>query len=110
MAYDELLAARIRDLLAGEPGVTERKMFGGLAFLVRGNMAVAASHEGGILLHVDPDRTEALLAEPHTDPFVMRGRRMAGWMRVLADGLESDQELERWAGLGVTYARSLPPK
>jgi TfoX/Sxy family transcriptional regulator of competence genes len=110
MAYDEQLAARIRDIVTGEPGVSERKMFGGLAFLVNGNMAVAASHEGGILLHVDPEQTEALLAEPFTDPFVMRGRRMAGWLRVLPEGLEDDADLERWAGLGITYARGLPPK
>jgi TfoX/Sxy family transcriptional regulator of competence genes len=110
MAYDERLAARLRDHLAGEPGLSEQRMFGGLAFLVHGNMAVAASAEGGLLLRVDPDRTEELLAEPHTDPFVMRGRRMAGWMRVLPEGLGSDADLARWAGLGVEHARRLPPK
>jgi hypothetical protein len=110
MAYDEQLAARLRDIVTGEPGLSEKRMFGGLAFLVNGNMAVAASHEGGILLHVDPERAAALLEEPHTDPFVMRGRRMAGWMRVLPEGLEDDADLERWADLGITYARDLPPK
>ena len=110
MAYDEQLAARLRDIVTGEPGLSERRMFGGLAFLVNGNMAVAASHEGGILLHVDPERATGLLDEPHTDSFVMRGRRMAGWMRVLPEGLEDDADLERWARLGITYARGLPPK
>ena len=110
MAYDEELAARIRDLVEGEPGLREQKMFGGLAFLVNGNMAVAASGQGGLLLHVDPEQTEALLAEPHTDPFVMRGREMKGWIRVVADGVGTDAELQRWVDVGVGYARSLPPK
>jgi len=110
MAYDERLAARIRDVVTGEPGLTERKMFGGLAFLVNGNMAVAASNEGGLLLRVDPDETEQHLAHPHTDSFVMRGREMSGWLRVVPEGLGTDIELERWAGIGLTYARSLPPK
>jgi hypothetical protein len=110
MAYDEQLAARLRDHLDGEPGLSEKKMFGGLAFLVHGNMAVAASAEGGLLLRVDPDRSGELLGEPHTDPFVMRGRSMAGWMRVLPEGVASDADLERWADLGVAHARTLPPK
>jgi hypothetical protein len=110
MAYDEELAGRIRDLLDGEPGLAEKKMFGGLAFLVHGNMAVAASNEGGLLLRTDPDETEQHLAHPHTDPFVMRGREMAGWMRVVPEGLGTDVELRRWVNVGVTYARSLPPK
>jgi hypothetical protein len=110
MSYDEQLAARLRDLLAGEPGLTEKKMFGGLAFLVRGNMAVAASGQGGLLVRVDPGRTEELLAQPHTDSFVMRNREMAGWLRVEPAGCAADADLERWAGLGVTYARSLPAK
>lgn len=110
MAYDEELAERIRDIVSGEPGLTEKAMFGGLAFLVEGNMAVAASNEGGLLLRVDPDDAEQHLAHPHVDPFVMRGRRMNGWMRVVPDGLGTDVELRRWVEVGVTYARSLPPK
>jgi hypothetical protein len=110
MAYDEELADRIRDLVEGEPGLTEKKMFGGLAFLVNGNMAIAASSEGGLLLRVDPDETEQHLAHPHTDAFVMRGRDMNGWLRVVPEGLGTDVELQRWARIGVSYARSLPPK
>jgi hypothetical protein len=111
MAYDEVLAERIRDIVTGEPGLTEQKMFGGLAFLVNGNMAVAASKEGGVLLRVDPARTDALLDEPHAYEFKMRGDKpMNGWLRVRPEGLADDIELERWTEVGVSYARSLPPK
>lgn len=111
MAYDEELAARIRDVLAGEPGLTERRMFGGLAFLLDGHMTVAASgREDGLLLRVDPALQEDLLAEPHTDPFVMHERTMRGWLRVLPAGCRTDPELERWVGLGVSHVRTLPPK
>src|SRR5437763_17216156 len=110
MAYDEDLANRIRELLADEPGVTEKKLFGGLAFLIGGNMAVSASGQGGLLLRVDPEQTDALLQEPHAEPFEMRGRSMAGWLRVRADGLQTEQQLQRWVERGVGYARSLPPK
>jgi TfoX/Sxy family transcriptional regulator of competence genes len=110
MAYDEQLAERIRELVEDEPGLEEKKMFGGLAFLINGNMAVAASSEGGLLLRVDPEETEQHLAHPHTDPFVMRGREMNGWMRVIPDGLGTEVELRRWVTVGVTYARGLPPK
>ena len=110
MAYDERLADRLREIVAGEPGVTERKMFGGLAFLVSGHLAVSASSQGGLLLRVDPERTEELLADPHAEPFVMRGREMGGWLRVDPAGLGSDADLGRWADLGLAYARSLPPK
>jgi TfoX/Sxy family transcriptional regulator of competence genes len=110
MAYDERLADRLREIVAGEPGVTEKKMFGGLAFLVSGHLAVSASSQGGLLLRVDPERTEELLADPHAEPFVMRGREMGGWLRVDPAGLGSDADLERWADLGLAYARSLPPK
>ncbi len=88
MAYDEELAARIRELIAGEDGVVEKKMFGGLAFLIGGNMSVSASGQGGMLLRVDPAESEALLDEPHAQPFVMRGRAMDGWLRVDPAGLE----------------------
>lgn len=110
MTYDERLAARLRAIVAGEPGLTERRMFGGLAFLVHGNMAVAAASAGGLLLRVDPARNEELLADPAAAPFEMRGREMSGWLRVDPAGLGSDEELERWADVGLSYARTLPPK
>jgi TfoX/Sxy family transcriptional regulator of competence genes len=110
MAYDELLAARLRDVVEGEPGLAEKKMFGGLSFLVNGNMAVAASGKGGLMLRVDPEQTETLLAEPHAEEFHMHGRGMRGWLRVNDAGIESDDDLERWAEIGLAYARSLPPK
>jgi hypothetical protein len=110
VAYDEDLAVRIRGLVEDEPGLTEQKMFGGLAFLIGGNMSVAASGQGGLLLRIDPQQTDALLEEPHAEPFVMRGRPMDGWLRVDPAGLASDEDLRRWVAHGVGYARSLPPK
>ena len=110
MAYDEDLANRIREALAGEQGVTEQRMFGGLAFLIGGHMAVAASGQGGLMLRVDPDEHDALLAEPHAQPFEMRGRQMAGWLRVEDAGVRAQGDLELWVRRGVAYARSLPPK
>ena len=110
MAYDEDLAYRLRDLVAPEPGVSEQRMFGGLAFLINGHMAVAASREGGLLLRVDPAETEALLGEPHAEPFEMRGRSMAGWLRIDVAGVRSENDLERWVAIGVGYAKTLPPK
>ncbi len=110
MTYDEDLADRIRELVATEPGLSEKRMFGGLAFLINGNMAVSASGQGGLLLRVDPDETDALVAKPHAEPLVMRGRGMQGWLRVDADGVRTKRELERWVGRGVRYARELPPK
>jgi TfoX/Sxy family transcriptional regulator of competence genes len=110
MAYDEELANRIRELIAGEAGVTEQRMFGGLAFLIGGNMSVAASGQGGLMVRVDPDETDALIAKPHTRPFEMRGREMRGWLRVDPEGLRTKRQLEPWVARGVSYARSLPPK
>ncbi len=110
MAYDEDLANRLRELVGGEPGLTEKRMFGGLAFLINGNMAVSASGQGGLLLRVDPDETDALLAKPYAQPFEMRGRIMQGWMRVEPDGLKTRAQLQRWVARGVGYARSLPGK
>ena len=110
MAYDEELANRIRELVAGEPGVTEKRMFGGLAFLIGGNMSVAASGQGGLMVRVDPDETDALLEKPHAQPFVMRGREMKGWLRVDDEGVRTKRQLEPWVRRGVAYARSLPPK
>lgn len=110
MAYDRDLADRIRALLATDHDVVEKKMFGGLAFLIGGHMSVSASGQGGMLLHCEPEETEALLREPHARPFEMRGNVMSGWLRVESEGLESDADLERWVAVGVNYARSLPPK
>jgi TfoX/Sxy family transcriptional regulator of competence genes len=110
MAYDEDLANRIRELISTERGVTEKKMFGGLAFMINGNMAVSASGKGGLLLHVNPDETEALLNKPHAEPFEMRGRTMNGWLRVEAEGVKTKRQLERWLSRGVDYAKSLPAK
>ena len=110
MAYDEELAHRIRELIANEPGVTEKRMFGGLAFLISGNMSVAASGQGGLMVRVEPDETDALLEKPHAQPFVMRGREMKGWLRVDDEGVRTKRELEPWVKRGVAYARSLPAK
>ncbi len=110
MAYDEDLANRIRELIAAEEGVAEQRMFGGLAFLVGGNMAVAASGQGGLMVRVEPDATDALLAKPHARRFEMRGRGMQGWLRVDAEGVRTKRQLEPWVRRGVAYARSLPPK
>ncbi len=110
MPYDEDLANRIRELIAGHPNVTEKPMFGGLAFLVDGNMSVAASGQGGLMVRVDPEESEALLTEPHARPFEMRGRAMRGWLRVDPDGVRTKRELEPWIERGIAYARSLPPK
>jgi TfoX/Sxy family transcriptional regulator of competence genes len=110
MAYDEELAGRIRELLAGEPGLTEKKMFGGLAFLIGGNMAVGASGQGGILVRVDPEESDALVAKTKASPMEMRGRQMQGWLRVAATDLGSKRELTKWVERGRSYARSLPAK
>jgi TfoX/Sxy family transcriptional regulator of competence genes len=110
MAYDEELADRLREVLQGELGLTEKRMFGGLAFLIHGNMAVSASSQGGLLLRVEPSQTKALVGEPHVRPFEMRGREMDGWLRVDPQTLDTDDELRRWVSYGVAYARSLPPK
>ena len=110
MAYDEELANRIRTVVQDEPGLTEQRMFGGLAFLIGGNMAVSASSQGGLLLRVDPDVTGSLVSEPAVRRFEMRGRQMDGWLRVDPSVLQSDRELRRWINHGVAYARSLPPK
>jgi TfoX/Sxy family transcriptional regulator of competence genes len=110
MAYDEELANRLRELVQGERGVTEKRMFGGLAFLINGNMAVSASSQGGLLLRVDPAETDTLVEDPDARRFVMRGREMDGWLRVDPAGLSTDRQLQQWVARGVKYARSLPPK
>ena len=110
MPYDEDLANRIRELLADEDAVTEKRMFGGLAFLVNGNMAVAASHTGGLLARVDPVDSDDAVARPHAALMEMRGRTMDGWIRVDAEGVASDGDLAGWVGASVSYVKSLPPK
>ena len=110
MAYDEALAARIRDRVGAAPELSEKKMFGGLAFLIGGNMAVAASGQGGILVRVDPEESEALVASTPAEPMEMRGKQMAGWLRVATDDVSSDAALAEWVERGVGYARSLPAK
>ena len=110
MAYDEHLADRIRELLGLEAGLSEKKMFGGLAFLIGGNMAVAASGQGGILVRVDPDQSDDLVASSDAIVAVMRGRPMAGWLRVAPEHLRTKRQLEKWVRLGTGYARSLPVK
>src|SRR5258708_7608070 len=110
MAYDERLAERLRAIVAQESGLSEMRMFGGLAFLIGGNLAVSASGQGGLLLRVDPTQTDELVSRPHAARFVMRGRAMDGWLRVDPAGLQSKRDLERWVKLGVAYAKSLPPK
>jgi hypothetical protein len=110
VAYDEELAGRIRELLGDEVDLTEKKMFGGLAFLIGGNMAVAASGQGGVLVRVDPARSESLVATTNASLMEMRGRQMAGWLRVDADDVRTKRQLVKWVGLGATYARSLPGK
>jgi TfoX/Sxy family transcriptional regulator of competence genes len=110
MAYDEALAARIRDLVGAEPGVSEQRMFGGLAFLVDGSMAVAASREGRILVRVDPAEADPLLDDPRVEPMEMRGRAMTGWLRVAADDVRTEPALQQWVEIGTAAARALPPK
>jgi hypothetical protein len=110
MTYDELLANRLRECLQDEAGVTEKRMFGGLAFLVNGNLALSASGRGGLLLRVEPGQTESLAAKPHAGPFVMRGRELDGWLRIDPEGIRTQRQLIRWAKIGVSYARRLPAK
>jgi TfoX/Sxy family transcriptional regulator of competence genes len=110
MGYDRELADHIRELLGGESGVSEQRMFGGLAFLINGNMAVAASGQGGLLVRVDPEETESLTGNEWVTPMVMRGREMRGWLRVDTSVTEAAGQLEEWVARGAAYARSLPAK
>ncbi len=110
MAYDEDLANRIRELIADASDVSEKRMFGGLAFLVGGNMAVSASGQGGILVRVDPDSTDALVTKTNARIAIMRGRPMRGWLRVSAEHVRTKRQLAKWVDLGTAYARSLPAK
>jgi TfoX/Sxy family transcriptional regulator of competence genes len=110
MAYDVELAARIRKLVGERPDLTEKQMFGGLAFLVGGNMAIAASGQGGILVRVDPEESDQLVAATPAEPMEMRGRSMAGWLRVDAADVADDAALGEWVERGTAYAGTLPPK
>jgi TfoX/Sxy family transcriptional regulator of competence genes len=110
MAYDEELARRIRALVGDRAGLTEKKMFGGLAFLIGGNMAVAASGQGGILVRVDPEQSDELVATTPAEPMEMRGRQMAGWLRVDTADVADDAALAGWVERGADYAASLPAK
>jgi TfoX/Sxy family transcriptional regulator of competence genes len=110
MAYDPDLADRVRELLGPLRGVDEKRMFGGLAFLINGNMSVAVSKQGGIMVRVPPDETEKLLARAHVNPMVMAGRETRGWIRVDADGVKTKRQLAAWVTRGIDYARGLPPK
>jgi|ERR671922_2885882 TfoX/Sxy family transcriptional regulator of competence genes len=110
MPYDEQLADRLRELLAGEGDLTEKKMFGGVAFLIGGNMAVAASGQGGILVRVDPEQSDQLVATTNAQLMEMRGRKMKGWLRVATEDVPTKRQLAKWVGLGTAYAGSLPAK
>ena len=110
MAYDEDLGDRIRELVGRERGLTEKKMFGGLAFLVNGNMAIAASGQGGILVRIDPDEGDRLVEKTAAEPMVMRGREMTGWLRLTSEDVRTKRQLAKWVEMAVGYARSLPKK
>lgn len=110
MAYDVKLADRVRDLVGTEAGLTEKRMFGGLAFLINGHLAVSASSRGGLLVRVDPAATESMVEHDHVQRFEMRGRGMDGWLHVQDEAVRSDNDLRRWVAVGVDYARSLQPK
>ena len=110
MAYDPSIAERIRELLAGEKEVTEKKMFGGLAFLVRGNMCVAASGQGGMLVRIDPADTKSALTRPHASRMKMGGRSMDGWIRVASEGARTTRDVSAWIKRSLAYVKTLPPK
>ena len=110
VTYDEALAARIRELLAGEADLTEMKMFGGHAFLLGGNMAVAASGQGGIMVRVDPESSDQIVSTTAAQPVEMRGRPMQGWLRVATADVRTKRQLAKWVQLGTTFARTLAPK
>lgn len=110
MAYDTDLADRIRELLSTERGVEEKTMFGGLAFLINGNMSVAVSSKGGLMVRVPPEDTARLLDRDHVEPMITSGRETRGWLRVQAEGLRTRRQLSPWVNRGVEYAKSLPAK
>ena len=110
MAYDEELADRIRELIGSDPGLTEQKMFGGLAFLLGGNMAIAARGQGGVLVRVDPEQSDTLVETTNARPMEMRGRSMRGWLELDTEDVRTKRQLAKWVELGTAYARSLPAK
>jgi hypothetical protein len=110
VGYDVELAERVRAVVRDEPGLTEKRMFGGLAFLIQGNMAVSASSQGGLLLRINPAMVESLVGQPQVRRFEMRGRPMDGWLHIGVEAVHNDDDLRRWVSHGVAYARSLPPK
>jgi hypothetical protein len=106
MAYDEELAHRVRAVLGAEPALTEKRMFGGLGFMVEGHMAVAASGQGGLMVRVDPATSEALVDGVLVERVVMRGRAMDGWLRVASEAVDADGALRQWVARGVAAARA----
>lgn len=110
VAYDEVLADRIRELIGDDPALTEQKMFGGLGFMIAGNMAIAASGQGGVLVRVDPAESDKLVDTTKAEVAIMRDRPMTGWLRVAAEHVRSKRELAKWVDRATAYARSLPPK
>jgi TfoX/Sxy family transcriptional regulator of competence genes len=110
VAYDEDLADRIRELLSGERGIEEKRVFGGLAFLINGNMSVAASGQGGLLVRVPPEDSDRLAQREHVSPMVMAGREARGWLRVADGGVKTKRQLQSWVTRGVDYAKGLKPK
>jgi TfoX/Sxy family transcriptional regulator of competence genes len=110
MAYDEDVADRIRELLGAQSGVEERRMFGGLAFLINGNMSVCVSGQDGLMVRVPRDEAEKLLARAHVEPMIMGGREMRGWLRVSVDGIKTKRQLHAWVRRGVDHAQSFPAK
>ena len=110
MAYDEELADRIREIVSVEPDLTEQRMFSGLAFIIGGHMAVAASGRGGLMVRADPDRSAALVAASNAVPMVIGGRQMAGWLRLESSDVATKRQLTKWVRIGVEYVQSLPPK
>lgn len=110
MAFDPNLADRIRELAAAESGLDEKRMFGGLAFLINGNMAVAATREGGLMVRVARGDSDKLLQRDHVEPMMMGGREMRGWLRIAGPGVKTKRQLQSWVARGIEYARSLPPK
>lgn len=110
MAYDEELSDRIRELIGGEPGLREQKMFGGLVFLIDDHIAIAASGDGGLLVRLDPSAAEAMLAKAQIEAMQMGARTMSGFYRVDGSRVRTKRQLEAWTNRTVAYARSLPPK
>lgn len=110
MAYDEDLANLLREQLADVEGISEKAMFGGLAFLLHGNMTVAASGQGGLMVRLDPDATDAALTRAHTSSFVMRGREIPGWIRVAPAGVRTKRQIASWVRRSLEFVQTLPPK